>query len=134
MKKYYLLKVLCLFAAIVLLANCKKDKVDDVSGIYTGTTQKWQTWNNPDTGSGSTDTTYADTIIVTMNNNTVFIGQNSFAVEKDHQYYRFEGTVSSYYAGFNTQTDSLVIQTYNYSGTDPGNFLQTDIEFKGKKQ
>ncbi|OWY24301.1 hypothetical protein C7N43_12040 [Sphingobacteriales bacterium UPWRP_1] len=133
MKKYQFLCLLYLFAAIVLLANCKKEKTDDVSGVYAGTTQQWQTWNNPDTGSGSTDTTYADTITVTMNNNLVTIGQNSFEVNNDHQYYMFEGTTSSYYAGFNTQTDSLVIQIFNYSGTDAGNFQQTDIEFKGKR-
>lgn len=124
-----------LFSMAILQTSCQKDDKPDVSGLYIGTTREWNTWANPITGSGSSETSYADTIeVFLIGKDSIAIGNNRFLLTTDNQYYIFGGTTSSFYAGINTDTDSLTVQSYSYSGINTNTFNQTDTEFKGKKQ
>lgn len=131
MKKY--ISFLALFVSVVFFSHCKKENTPNVTGFYVGSTQRTTTIS---AGSNITtsDTIFTQTIEVrNLNADSIAIGDNHFLANDVHQYFLQQGTQYAYSARFNTEEDSLVIQIYEYN-TQADGFLQSDTEFKGKKQ
>ncbi len=126
---------LILFVILLGYTTCKEDAKPDIEGLYIGQTQQSLIWADPVTGFGNSDTTFTDTIEVKfVGADSVSIGLNHFLLNDLQQYFINTSTQYSYFANIKTDSDSLIIQSYNYTGVSPQEFTQTDIEFRGKKQ
>ncbi len=126
---------LILFLIVLGFSTCKEEDKPDIEGLYIGQTHSNLIWADPITGFGNSDTTYSDTIEVKYKGaDSVSIGLNHFLVNDLQQYFITTGTQYSYSAQIKIDSDSLIIQSYNYTGVSPQEFTQTDMEFRGKKQ